>query len=146
MQSILDKLSVQNPVIIRPRPEMCHPTWANKNFRYEGTVKNIRYHYINRGVKNWGKEKVAYISFIDTGAYHNLLLQGSSIMCYIHNELMTCYITTIARDSSNNIYKLEVAIYNDEDIIKSSQVVYSINISNIDSILITDKVYQIQKI
>ena len=146
MQSILDKLSVQNPVIIRPRPEMCHPTWANKNFRYEGTVKNIRYHYINRGVKNWGKEKVAYISFIDTGAYHNLLLQGSNIMCYIHNELMTCYITTIARDSSNNIYKLEVAIYNDEDIIKSSQVVYSINISNIDSILITDKVYQIQKI
>jgi hypothetical protein len=146
MLSILDKLSVQNPVIIRPRPEMCHPTWANKNFRYEGTVKNIRYHYINRGVKNWGKEKVAYISFIDTGAYHNLLLQGSNIMCYIHNELMTCYITTIARDSSNNIYKLEVAIYNDEDIIKSSQVVYSINISNIDSILITDKVYQIQKI
>ena len=146
MLSILDKLSVQNPVIIRPRPEMCHPTWANKNFRYEGTVKNIRYHYINRGVKNWGKEKVAYISFIDTGAYHNLLLQGSNIMCYIHNELMTCYITTIARDSSNNIYKLEVAIYNDEDIIKSSQVVYSINISNIDSMLITDKVYQIQKI
>jgi hypothetical protein len=145
MQSILDKLSVQNPVIIRPRPEMCHPTWANKNFRYEGTVKNIRYHYVNRGVKNWGKEKVAYISFIDTSAYHNLLLQGSNIMCYIHNELMTCYITTIARDSSNNIYKLEVAIYNDEDIIKSSQVVYSINISNIDSMLITDKVYQIQK-
>jgi len=143
--SILDKLSVQNPVIIRPKDGMCRPTWANKNFRYEGTVKNIRYHYINRTAKDWGKEKVAYISFIDTGAYHNLLLQGSNIMCYVHNNLMSCYITTIARDSSNNIWKLEVAIYDDEDIIRPFPIVYNINISDIDSMLITDKGYQIQK-
>jgi hypothetical protein len=145
MLSILDKLSVQNPVIIRPRPEMCHPTWVNKNFRYEGTVKNIRYHYINRGAKDWGKEKVAYISFIDTSAYNNLLIQGSNIMCYVHNALMTCYITTIARDSSNNIWKLEVAIYDDEDIVRASPIVYNIDVSKIDSMLITDKGYNIQK-
>jgi hypothetical protein len=145
MLSILDKLSVLNPVIIRPRPELCHPTWANKNFRYEGTVKNIRYHYINRGAKDWGKEKVAYISFMDTDAYNNLLLQGSNIMCYVHNNLMSCYITTIARDSSNNIYKLEVAIYDDEDIIRPYPIIYNIDVSNIDSMLITDKGYQIQK-
>jgi hypothetical protein len=143
--SILDKLSVQNPVIIRPRPEMCHPTWANKIFRYEGTVKNIRYHYINSAAKQLGKEKVAYISFMDLEAYNNLLLQGSHIMCYVHNNLMSCYITTIARDSSNNIYKLEVAFYDDDVIIRPFPIVYTINISNIDSMLITDKVYQIQK-
>lgn len=145
MLSILDKLSVQNPVIIRPRPEMCHPTWANKNFRYEGTVKNIRYHYINLGAKDWGKEKVAYISFIDTSAYNNLLIKGSNIMCYVHNALMTCYITTIERDSSNNIWKLEVAIYDDEDIIRPFPIVYNIDVNKIDSMLITDKVYNIQK-
>jgi hypothetical protein len=145
MLSILDQLSVQNPVIIRPRPEMCHPTWANKNFRYEGTVKNIRYHYINLRAKDWGKQKVAYISFIDTSAYNNLLIQGSNIMCYVHNTLITCYITTIARDSSNNIWKLEVAIYDDEDIVRAFPIVYNIDISKIDSMLITDKGYQIQK-
>jgi len=143
--SILDKLSVQNPVIIRPRPEMCHPTWENKNFRYEGTVKNIRYHYINGGAKQFGKEKVVYISFMDLEAYNNLLLQGSHIMCYVHNTLMTCYITTIARDSSNKIYKLEVAIYDDENIIRPYPIVYNIDVSNIDSMLITEKMYQIQK-
>ena len=145
MLSILDKLSVQNPVIIRPRAEMCHPTWANKNFRYEGTVKNIRYHYINRGAKNLGKEKVAYISFMDLEAYNNLLLQGSNIMCYVHSALLTCYITTITKDSSNNILKLEVAIYDDEDFHRSSPVVYNIDISKIDSMLITDKGYNIQR-
>lgn len=145
MLSILDKLSVLNPVIIRPRPEMCHPTWANKNFRYEGTVKNIRYHYINGGAKQFGKEKVVYISFMDLEAYNNLLLQGSHIMCYVHNTLMTCYITTIARDSSNKIYKLEVAIYDDENIIRPYPIVYNIDVSNIDSMLITEKMYQIQK-
>uniref|UniRef100_A0A6C0L905 Uncharacterized protein n=1 Tax=viral metagenome TaxID=1070528 RepID=A0A6C0L905_9ZZZZ len=143
--SILDKLSVLNPVIIRPKPEMCHPTWENKNFRYEGTVKNIRYHYINGGAKQFGKEKVVYISFMDLEAYNNLLLQGSHIMCYVHNTLMTCYITTIARDSSNKIYKLEVAIYDDENIIRPYPIVYNINVSNIDSMLITEKMYQIQK-
>jgi hypothetical protein len=143
--SILDKLSVLNPVIIRPIPEMCHPTWANKNFRYEGTVKNIRYHYINGGAKQFGKEKVVYISFMDLEAYNNLLLQGSHIMCYVHNTLMTCYITTIARDSSNKIYKLEVAIYDDENIIRPYPIVYNIDVSNIDSMLITEKMYQIQK-
>ena len=145
MLSILDKLSVQNPVIIRPRPEMCHPTWANKNFRYEGTVKNIRYHYINRGAKDWGKEKVAYISFIDTSAYNNLLIKGSNIMCYVYNALMTCYITTIARDSSNNIWKLEVAIYDDEDIVRPFPIVYNIDVSKIDSMMITNEGYNIQK-
>ena len=145
MLSILDQLSVQNPVIIRPIPEMCHPTWANKNFRYEGTIRNIRYHYINRGAKHFGKEKVVYISFMDTDAYNNLLLHGTNVMCYVHNNLLCCYITTIARDSSNNIWKLEVAIYDDEDITRSCPVVYTINLSNIESMLITDKGYNIQK-
>jgi len=145
MLPILDQLSVQNPVIIRPKAGMCHPTWANKNFRYEGTVKNIRYHYINRGAKECGKEKVAYISFMDYDAYNNLLLQGTKIMCYVHNNLVSCYITTIAKDSSNNIWKLEVAIYDDEDISRPFPIVYNINISDIDSMLITDKGYNIQK-
>jgi hypothetical protein len=145
IMSILDKLSVQSPVIIRPKDGMCHPAWANKNFRYEATVKNIRYHYINRAVKKMGKEKVAYISFINTDAYHNLLLQGSNIMCYVHSTLMSCYITTIARDSSNNICKLEVAIYDDEDISRPFPIVYTIDVSKIDSMLITDTGYNIQK-
>jgi hypothetical protein len=146
MLSILDQLSVQNSVIIRPVPGMCHPTWANKNFRYEGTVKNIRYHYINRGAKDWGKEKVVYISFIDTESYNNLLLQGSNIMCYVHGNLLFCYITTISRDSSNNIWKLEVAVYDDEDTVRPFPITYNIPIDNIEAMLITSKVYQIQKV
>jgi hypothetical protein len=40
---------------------------------------------------------------------------------------------------------LEVAIYDDEDIVRPFPIVYNINISDIDSMLITDKGYNIQK-
>jgi hypothetical protein len=143
--SILDKLSVTSPVIIRPIVEMCYPKWTNKNFRYEGTVKNIRYHYINLGAKDWGKEKVVYIGFMDLGAYNNLLMQGSNIWCSVHGNLMTCYITTISRDSSNNIVNLAVAIY-DDDIIKPFPITYNISVNDIEGMLIKDGVYQIQKV
>ena len=147
MISTVDELSVRNSVIVRPKNGMCHPTWANKNFRYEGTVRNICNHYINRGAKEWGKETVAYISFIDTEAYNNLLLQGSNIMCYLQGVLKCCYIITIVRDSSNNIWNLEVSIYDDEyNIANSCPDVYIINLDNIESMLITDKGYNIQKV
>jgi len=146
MSSELDNLSVKTPVIIRPKDGMCHPYWENKNFRYEGIVKSIRYHYINRGIRQLGKERVFYVSFIDNAAYNNLLLQGSNIMCYVHNNLMTCYITTITKDSSNNILNLDVAIYDDEDTVRPFPIVYKIDLNKIESMLITEKGYTIQKV
>jgi hypothetical protein len=146
MSTILDYLTIHSSVIIRPIPENCHDSWVNKNFRYDGVVKNICMNYINRGAKHFGKEKVVYISFVDLEAYHNLLLQGSRIMSYIHGNLLTCFITTISRDSSNNIIKLLVAIYDDDDIMKPFPITYNIDLSKVECMLISDKAYQIQKV
>ena len=147
MATILDKLSVQSSVVVRPNLENCHTSWINKSFRYEGTVKNIRYHFINMAIKMLGQQKCVYISFLDQSAYSNLLLIGSKIMCFIHNELQNCYIVNIIRDVSNNIVWLDVSI-NDESgkFIPVKNIVHKISINHIDSMLITDTACNITKL
>jgi len=142
------QLTVYDPVIIKPNQEHIHSAWVNKIFKYEGTVKNIKYHYKNRGAKHFGKEKAIYIGFMDSSAYDNLLLQGSMIFCYIHNSLLNCYITRIVKNTSNIITSLQVAIYDDEDnIIKPfPPITYNIDMKYVDSMLITEKAYQIEKL
>jgi hypothetical protein len=146
MTTILDDLTIHSSVIIRPIPENCNESWVNKNFRYDGVVKNICMNYINRGAKHFGKEKVVYISFVDIEAYNNLLLKGSKVMCYIYGNLLNCYITSIIKDGSSNINYLEVAIYDDEDIYRKNPILYTIDINKIDSMLITDNGYLIKKL
>jgi len=82
---------------------------------------------------------------MDSNAYHNLLLQGSMIICLIHGSLLNCYITNIVKDDSNIIINIEVAIF-DEDKIKLYPITYKIDPNNIDSMLITEKAYDIQKL
>lgn len=138
--------SVHESVIIKPNQLYIHSSWVDKNFRYEGTIKNIKEHYINRAVQRFGKVRSLYIGFIDNRAYNNLLIRGSLIMCYIRNTLlMNCYIINVIKDSSGNIISLDVSIYNDESII-SEDYVYSINLNNVYSMLITEEAFLIQKL
>jgi hypothetical protein len=144
--SMLDHLSLKNSVFVRSIFGKYDDSWINKNFKYEGTVKHIRYHYINHDAKHIGKERVFYIAFMNLEAYNNILVQGSIIMSYIHDSLLPYYIVNIIRDNSNNICKLEVAIYDDEDIKKQFSITYNIHLTMVDSILIRDKMYDIQVI
>jgi hypothetical protein len=144
--SVYNSLTVHSPVIVLSNPEYIHPTWFNKNFRYDGTVKTIREHYINRGAKYFGKERAVYVGFIDKCVYDNILMKGSMIMCYIHNNLLNCFIRNVLRDISGVITSMEVAIYDDEDIAKICPITYTIDTSKIDSMLITDKAYIIKNL
>jgi hypothetical protein len=144
--TVYNSLTVHSPVIVRSNPEYVHPTWCDKNFRYDGTVKTIREQYINRGAKHFGKERAVYVGFIDKCVYDNILMQGSMIMCYIHNNLLNCFIRNVLRDISGVITSMQVAIYDDEDITNFYPITYTIDTSKIDSMLITDKTYIIQKL
>jgi len=142
----IDKLSVQSPVFITPKPEHVHHSWKQKEFCYEGTVRNIRYSYINRGAKHFGKEKNVYVSFLSAAAYNNLLLKGSRIFCNINNFPFNCYISEIEKDSNNNIIKLEVCIYDDENFHDLNARKYTITVDNIESMLITDTAFTFSKL
>jgi hypothetical protein len=72
--TLYNSLKVLSPVIVRAEPYNIHPTWSNKNFRYDGTVKTIKEHYINRGAKHFGKEWNVFVGFLDNSAYINILL------------------------------------------------------------------------
>jgi hypothetical protein len=138
------QLSPYQSVIIRPRQEHIHTSWQDKDFRYEGVVKNVRYHYKNRSMKALGKDRSMYIGFLDTTAYHNLLLKGSLIICNVHDTPLNCFIVNIVKDASNQILFLEVAIYDDEDVIRPFPITYKITVNSIDSMLITYEEYQFQ--
>jgi len=144
--NVYQSLTLRNPIFIRPNPQHIHASWNNKNFRYDGTVKTIKEHYINQGAKHLGKERAVYVGFIDKCVYDNILMQGSKIMCYIHNNLLNCYIRNIVKDASGIITSMQVAIYDDEDIQRPYPITYTIDTSKIDSMLITNKGYIIQKL
>jgi hypothetical protein len=143
--TLYNSLSVYDSVIVKKSPTYFHESWIDKNFRYDGTIKNIRYHYKNRAAKDWGKFKGVYIGFIDSVAYNNLLLTGSLIMCNVNNKLLNCYIVNITKDNSNNILSLEVSLYDDE-VFSLNDSTYRISSNNIDSMLITEEAYLIQKL
>jgi len=109
-------------------------------------VKTIKEQYINRGAKHFGKERAVYIGFIDKCVYDNILMKGSKIMCYIHNNLLNCFIQNIVKDASGIITSMQVAIYDDEDIQRPYPITYTIDSSKIDSMLIIDQAYIIQKL
>ena len=144
--NIYQSLTIRNPVIIRPNPEFIHPSWSNKNFRYDGTVKTIKEQYINQTTKVFGKERAVYVGFIDKCVYDNILIQGSKIICYIHNNLLNCYIRNIVKDASGIITSMQVAIYDDEDIQRPYPITYTIDTTKIDSMLIENQAYIIQKL
>uniref|UniRef100_A0A6C0JNK2 Uncharacterized protein n=1 Tax=viral metagenome TaxID=1070528 RepID=A0A6C0JNK2_9ZZZZ len=141
-----EQITVYDPVIIKSRNDYSHPAWIHKKFKYEGTVSSIKYNYKNRGAKHLGKEKVIYVSFMDSYAYHNLLLIGSKIFCLLYGANINCYITNILKNNSNIITSLEVSIFDDEDTIRINPIIYKIDPKNIESMLITEKAYQIQKL
>jgi hypothetical protein len=144
--TVYQSLKMFSPVIIRPHPQHIHNSWTNKNFRYDGTVKVIKEHYINIGAKQLGKERAVYVGFIESSVYNNLLMQGSKIMCYVHNNLLNCYIINMVKDSSGVIVSMQVAIYDDEDTIRPYPISYTIDTSKVDSMLITDNGYTIQSL
>jgi hypothetical protein len=147
--NIYQTLTIRTPIIVRPNPEFIYPSWHNKNFRYDGTVKSIKEQYVNQDTKNFVKERVVYVGFIDKCVYDKILIQGSKIMCYIHNNLLNCFILNIMKDASGIISKMQVAIYDDDDIqlpYPITYTTYTIDTSKIDSMLITDKTYIIQKL
>jgi hypothetical protein len=66
-------------------------------------------------------------------------------MCYIHNNLLNCYIIKIVKDASSAVTHLEVAIYDDENVYNiCNPVTYNIDISMIDSMLITKEGYNVR--
>ena len=142
----IDKLFVQSPVFITPKPEHIHLSWKQKEFCYEGTVRNIRYSYINRGAKHFGKEKNIYVSFLSAAAYNNLLFRGSRIFCNINNFPFNCYISEIEKDTNNSITKLDVCIYDDENIYDINPKKYTITVDHIESMLITDTAFTFSKL
>jgi hypothetical protein len=109
-------------------------------------VKTIKEQYINKAAKAFGKERAVYIGFIDKCVYDNILMQGSKIMCYIHSSLLNCFIRNVVKDTSGIITSMQVAIYDDEDIQRPYPITYTIDSSKIDSMLITDQGYIIQKL
>jgi len=144
--NVYNSLTVHSPVIVRPNPQHIHSSWYNKNFRYDGTVKTIKEQYINRGAKNFGKERAVYIGFIDKCVYDNILIKGSKIICYIHSTLLNCFIRNVVKDTSGVITSMQVAIYDDDDIQRPYPITYTIDTSNIDSMFITNQGYIIQKL
>jgi hypothetical protein len=142
--NIYNSLTLYNPVIIRPNPEYIHPSWSNTKFRYDGTVKTIKEQCINKTSKVLVKERVVYIGFIDKCVYDNLLMKGSKIICFIHNNLLNCFIRNIVKDVSGVITSIQVAIYDDQD--KPYPITYTIDTTKIDSMLITNEAYIIQKL
>jgi len=144
MDSIYQSLRIRDPLVVRQSSKYVHSSWSKKAFKYEGTVSNIFYQYINRGAPEFGKKKQVYIRFIDTSAYDNLLLQGSFIICSIRDRLYRCNIATIERDSNNTITKLCVSIYIEDDLFNLSTTIYPISIHDIDSMLITDETFDIK--
>lgn len=145
--SVTNSLTNYNYVIVKPHKSFVYENWENKNFKYEGTVKCIKYHYKNRGVKHYGKEKFAYIGFNDSSAYDNLLLIGSMIFCYVHGALLNCYIFNITKnETTNRINTIEVAIYDDEDTITIYPLTYKIDKKDIESMLISEKAFMIEQL
>jgi hypothetical protein len=144
--SVYQKLNLHEPVYVRENPEDVHHSWASKKFKYEGIIKNIKHHYKNRTTPMWGKEKSIYISFQNTSAYDNLLLQGSMIMCDLHGTVTNCYISSIVKDASNTITSLKVVIYDDDQTIVPSAVEYTIKADKILSMLISEQGYKIEKL
>jgi hypothetical protein len=142
----IDNLSVQSAVFITPKPEHIHHLWKQKEFCYEGIVRNIRYSYINKGAKHWGKEKNVYVSLLSTTAYNNLLMKGSMIFCNINNVPFNCYISEIEKDANNSITKLEVCMYDDENLHDLNARKYTITVDHIESILITDTAFTFSKL
>ena len=139
------ELSLHNFVIVKPHPEYKISSWKNKNFKYEGNVKDIKYHYKNRSAKQFGKQKSIYIGFVDSMAYHNLLSQGSMIICSLQGSLENCYIINIEKNNNNIITTLEVAKFDDEEY-APYPLTYKITPENIESMLITDKAYKLTKL
>jgi hypothetical protein len=109
-------------------------------------VKTIKEQYINQTTKVFGKERAVYVGFIDKCVYDNLLIKGSKIMCFIHNNLLNCFIRNIVKDASGIITSMQVAIYDDEDIQRPYPITYTIDTTKIDSMLITNEGYIIQKL
>jgi hypothetical protein len=144
MSSIYNDLSIRDNVIVTSKLLYIHPSWKNKEFNYHGIVKNIIYDYINKGVPNWGTEKNVYIEFIDKSAYHNLLLQGSNIMCFIKGTLTNCHISFIEKNDTS-ITKILVS-KNNNDLYNIYNLSFEITERDIDSMLITDKAYSFVKI
>jgi hypothetical protein len=135
-------------VFITPKPEHVHHSWKQKEFCYEGTVRNIRYSYVNRAAKHFGQEKNVYVSFLSTVAYNNLLLRGSLIFCNINNNnvALNCYISEIEKDTNNNITKLQVCKYDDENIYELNPTKYTVSLDQIESMLITDTAFTFSKL
>jgi hypothetical protein len=145
-ETSIHNLSVTSPVFITPKPEHVHLSWKQKEFCYEGTVRNIRYSYINKGAKHFGKEKNVYVSFLSADAYNNLLLRGSMIFCNINYVPFNCYISDIEKDTNNSITKLQVCIYDDENIYDLNPTKYTVSVDQIESILITDTAFTFSKL
>ena len=144
MSITYNELCVHDNIMISAKSICKNYLWKNTEFNYHGTVKNIIYDYINKGAPNWGTEKNVYIEFIDKSAYHNLLLQGSNIMCFIKGTLTNCHISFIEKNDTS-ITKILVS-KNNNDLYNIYNLSFEITERDIDSMLITDKAYSFVKI
>jgi hypothetical protein len=144
MSDTFDYLSLYDYITVSSNLFYSHYSWKLRDFKYDGIIKNIKYDYINRGAPHWGKEKNVYVGFIDRSAYYNLLLQGSPIMCAINGIIKNCYVKNIEKNEKI-ITKLEICLIND-DPYKFREKIFEIEEKDIDSMLITNKVYNCIKI
>jgi len=129
-------------VIVNRNPN-CFNIHKKSDFSYQGSIIHTDYEYINRGAKTHGKHICKYINFYDKNAYHNLLLQGSPIYCFLNKStLFKCYIESINK-TNNIINSMKVAILTDDYV--PYPKIYNITVDDVDSMLITDEAYVIIK-
>ena len=111
---------------------------SNKPF--DGIVERIVDEWINQSMHSLGKHKQIFINFIEPfNAYPILVAIGLPIFCILANkQTYKCIVDSITFDS--------VIVYVHKYGLSVNPILHSIPYSNIVSILITQHIFDIQKI